>query len=321
MSELRFAVLTTTHEETYDYLPFCVESVRAQAADAPGRYSYRHVIINDGSERTREYLDTEAEHDPNILPVHLAENQGQLLALKAGELAVMDLSAEALDKGISPKRTLPNYYVMVDGDDGLTPTALRDYSQVVEDQWDKEKTLPGMMFGQAVIIDEHGQELDDVPHIPGYKNIPDTVDSDAFFARMTESNHLPSKPALRFEFLSLGLSNIPRTVEGKRITCADWLLALEGLRQSRRPWAPISGYVHMPVATSYYRVRPGQASIADSVNGDWERERRKLVEGPFDPRKDPEGITLEMYRVLGWVPSRKLLSELLATEAQMARQE
>jgi hypothetical protein len=316
MSELRFAVITTTHESTFDYLPFCVESVQAQAAYAPGNYSYRHVVVNDGSERTRNYLDVIAREDPNILPVNLRENQGQLLALRAGELALINMSVDALDSGIPMKRTLPNYSVIVDGDDGLTPTALYDYSKVVQVQWNETRTLPGMMFGTAVILDGHGRELDDVPHMPGYNNIPDTSDGDSFLLRMKECNHLPSKPALRFEFLSSCLSNIPNTLNGNRITCVDWLLAIDGLRLSRRQRGSISGYVRMPVATSYYRVRLGQSSVIDSANGTWEEERLHLVEGQFDPFSDVDKVTLEMCRKLGWTPSRRVLDELLAAEEQ-----
>jgi hypothetical protein len=301
----KFGILTTTHEGTYDYLPYCIETVQEQARYEPDHYTYLHVIVNDGCERTRNYLNTEAECDPHILPVHLEENQGQTMALKAGELALMNISRDiCANEGIPVTQTYPNYFLIVDGDDGLTPNALLDYSNAALEQWRKTRTIPGIMFGQATIIDEHGQQLDDVPHMPGYNKIPDTTDIDSFLIRMNECNHLPSKPAIRWELFNI--SGIPCEINGDRVTCADWLLALNGLKHCNNIWRIVAGYVHIPTSTSYYRVRSGQSSFTNSTNGTWERERAALVEGHFDPFTPMEPLSIEEWGdEVGHLPGRQ----------------
>ncbi len=311
----KFAILTATHEGTFDYLPYCIESARAQVIDGPDQYTYQHVIVSDGSERAWEYTKAEAERDSRIVPVYLEENQGQVAALRAGELALINASLDALhSRGEHVNETYPNYFIVVDGDDGLTPTALSDYSETSRQQWKTTGTIPGVMFGQAVIIDEHGKTLDDVPHIPGYNNIPDTSDVDSFLAHMKVCNHLPSKPAFHWEFFHL--SRIPPMINGERVVCVDWLLALSGLKMCRIKQQPISGYVHMPTATSYYRVRSGQASLSESANGAWERERVALVNGEFDPFAPESGAILEACQTLGLTPSRLALREMMAFETR-----
>jgi hypothetical protein len=168
-----------------------------------------------------------------------------------------------------------------------------------------------MMFGRAAIIDEQNRPLNDVPHMPGYNNIPDTTDFNSFVREMKVCNHLPSKPAIRWEYFTIG--GMPTMVDGERVTCVDWLLALNALHAIKSSKSVIQGYVDMPQTTSYYRVRSGQMSVADIENGAWERERTCLVEGSFDPLR-PTGLTLQDYRILGWAPSRDVLRQLMEVE-------
>lgn len=275
MAAPRFCVLTATHNRAESYLPFCVESVQNQETeDRLGKQiSYRHVIVNDGStDSTQEYLDEVCYQDERILGVTLEHNVGLSRALRIGHTALLKEIAYLIRQGISAAETVPHYMILLDDDDGLTPNALRLYANACHYMYEQRRRPPAMMFGPAIIIDERGNELPDVPHIPGFNNIPDTDDRRRFFRRMQEDNHMPSKPAI-----SYFLYNDYFSVRGYR--CFDWAIARAALTHMARD--DDLDYAAIDQPTSYYRVHQGQSSQRGSVDGSWDKEAQQMAADPW----------------------------------------
>jgi glycosyltransferase involved in cell wall biosynthesis len=275
MGAPRFGILTSTHNRAEDYLPFCVESVQNQKLEDPlgNQITYRHIIVDDGStDGTRQYLADVAAQDSRILHVPLERNVGLSNALCLGHTALIKELDNLSMQGTPVAETLPHYMLLVDDDDGLTPNALQLYAKACYDRWLQRKRPPAMMFGPATIIDEYGNELPDVPHIPRFNNIPDTDDRWQFFQRMQEDNHIPSKPAISYFLYDDYFSDA-----GYR--CFDWAIARSAL--SHMALDDELEYVAIDEPTSYYRVHPSQNSLQGSTDGTWQEEAQRMAADPL----------------------------------------
>jgi glycosyltransferase involved in cell wall biosynthesis len=293
--------MTATHRKRGDtrlhYLQECVESVQAQESRAPQEYTYRHLIINDGSPdggETAEYLEALVAEDPRVHAVNLRENVGQAFAIELGKTALMK-SHEGLFalNGTYAKINdfFPGYTIVLDSDDMLIddkPKAdtsraqintLSTYSHHIRHYREKYKRLPCVLFAAAEIIDTDGNLLSDVPHIPRYNNIPDTSDPVRFFGEMLLCNHLPSKPAISSTvslLSSLGLRHV------RAASCYDWITAMHAFaKEDGEDYVDISRADTMSWPTSIYRVHDDQISIQNQKTGRWDQVRQLINDSPY----------------------------------------
>ena len=301
MATARFEILTATHNRADDYLPECVESVQRLQLEGPAEHDidFRHTVVDDAStDKTYALLEdvarkTATQEHGRIRVIHSPENVGQAAALELGYTAILNEVIYQARQGIPAIDSMPDAFVVLDDDDMITPNALQLYTDTYYQALLRSEPAPGVIFGPAIIIDEHGNELDDVPHMPRYNDVPDTNDLRSFMSRMLECNHVPSKPAIRWPYYQ------PYAI-ADGFKCHDWAIVMKALSAGAT--------IHMvPEPTSYYRVHAGQSSNRRSTDGTWDEEGEVIRSeyNPLTPKSTAEDWQI-LLNALNGLPVRKV---------------